>query len=104
MYIYMSCNSTNTSKKPPNLLLQFTQDSELPHILMSDFGESEVLSAQKQQERTGATGTLEFMPPELLEKDSQGRYREEHSLKADIWSLGVVLYFLCLLNSCLQKE
>lgn len=72
-------------------------DSSLdpPRILISDFGECEVLSDVHQQERTGATGTLEFMPPELLSRDSSGSFRQDHSQKADIWSLGVVLYFLC---------
>ena len=70
-------------------------DSELPHILLSDFGECELISDEHQRERTGSTGTLEFMPPELLKKDTQGHYVQDHSLKADIWSLGVVLYFLC---------
>ena len=67
----------------------------LPRIMISDFGECQVLSEEEQLERTGATGTLEFMPPELLQRDSKGQYMPSHSLKADIWSLGVVLYFLC---------
>ncbi|TPX66949.1 hypothetical protein SpCBS45565_g04125 [Spizellomyces sp. 'palustris'] len=84
--------------KPPNLLLHFADPSdkdEIPRILISDFGECEVLSDETQRERTGATGTLEFMPPELLVKDSSGHYLNDHSPKADMWSLGVVLYFLC---------
>ena len=36
------------------------------------------------------------MPPELLYKDEvSGEFVHGHSLKADIWSLGVILYFLC---------
>ena len=31
----------------------------------------------------------------MLEKDSFGNYRNDHSLKGDLFSLGVVLYFLC---------
>ncbi|KAJ3021162.1 putative serine/threonine-protein kinase iks1 [Thoreauomyces humboldtii] len=98
--------------KPPNLLLRFPPASSsssgsptspvslgstpvLPRVLISDFGECEVLSDKAQRERTGATGTLEFMPPELLTRDSHGRYTPDHSPKADLWSLGVVLYFLC---------
>ncbi|KAI8817724.1 kinase-like domain-containing protein [Fimicolochytrium jonesii] len=84
--------------KPPNLLLRYAdpdERNEIPRILISDFGECEVLSDESQRERTGATGTLEFMPPELLVKDSAGHYMNDHSPKADMWSLGVVLYFLC---------
>ncbi|KAJ3300537.1 putative serine/threonine-protein kinase iks1 [Borealophlyctis nickersoniae] len=84
--------------KPPNLLLHYAdprEKDEIPRILISDFGECEVISDQEQRERTGATGTLEFMPPELLMKDESGRYLNDHSPKADMWSLGIVLYFLC---------
>lgn len=66
-----------------------------PAILISDFGECEVTTDHDHRKRTGATGTLEFMPPELLTKDSQGNYIPNHSPSADMWSLGVVLYFIC---------
>ncbi|TPX78653.1 hypothetical protein CcCBS67573_g00037 [Chytriomyces confervae] len=93
--------------KPPNLLLQWKNKddpNEIPHLLISDFGECEIINdkltrAQDSpfnQNRTGATGTLEFMSPELLERDpTTGRYTQPHTLKGDMFSLGVVLYFLC---------
>nr|KAJ3423202.1 putative serine/threonine-protein kinase iks1 [Polyrhizophydium stewartii] len=83
--------------KPPNLLLRYADSSRsgIPRILISDFGECEVISDAVERERTGATGTLEFMPPELLRKDHNNQYLSNHSTKADMWSLGVVLYFLC---------
>ncbi|KAI9208127.1 kinase-like domain-containing protein [Polychytrium aggregatum] len=84
--------------KPPNLLLHWidqTNQDEIPTILLSDFGECEVISDQSARARTGATGTLEFMPPELLQRDEHGSYLPNHSPKADLWSLGVVLYYLC---------
>ncbi|KAK6097082.1 putative serine/threonine-protein kinase iks1 [Batrachochytrium dendrobatidis] len=83
--------------KPPNLLLRYADEHRngIPRVLISDFGECEVISDAMERERTGATGTLEFMPPELLHKDVCGQYLPNHSLKADIWSLGVVLYYLC---------
>ncbi|KAH9275534.1 hypothetical protein BASA83_001816 [Batrachochytrium salamandrivorans] len=83
--------------KPPNLLIRFPDShrSGIPRILISDFGECEVISDAMERERTGATGTLEFMPPELLQKNISGQYLSNHSTKADIWSLGVVLYYLC---------
>ncbi|KAI8917492.1 kinase-like domain-containing protein [Powellomyces hirtus] len=89
--------------KPPNLLLQFAdpnERNEIPRVLISDFGECEVLAetqTQTHRERTGATGTLEFMAPELLEKDpaTGSFFNDQHSPSADLWSLGVVLYFLC---------
>ncbi|KAJ3126629.1 putative serine/threonine-protein kinase iks1 [Physocladia obscura] len=94
--------------KPPNLLLQFQNPKdpdEIPRILISDFGECEVIGEKVQRaetaanRRTGATGTLEFMCPELLERDEvTGKYRHDHSVKGDMFSLGVVLYFLCYSN------
>ncbi|KAJ3192781.1 putative serine/threonine-protein kinase iks1 [Entophlyctis luteolus] len=93
--------------KPPNLLLRFRDlkdPDEIPRVLISDFGECEVLGEKVQRVetpsarpvRTGATGTLEFMCPELLERDPvTGAYCHDHSVKGDMFSLGVVLYFLC---------
>ena len=83
--------------KPPNLLLQYA-DGQLigvPKVLISDFGECQITDDDFERDRTGATGTLEFMPPELLVKDINGKYLPNHSTKADMWSLGVVLYYLC---------
>ncbi|KAJ3329057.1 hypothetical protein HDU91_003946 [Kappamyces sp. JEL0680] len=83
--------------KPPNLLLSFATEERLglPRVMISDFGECEVLSEEQASKRSGATGTLEFMPPEMLQKDSRGNYIPNHSVSVDLWSLGVVLYFLC---------
>ncbi|KAJ3045693.1 putative serine/threonine-protein kinase iks1 [Rhizophlyctis rosea] len=84
--------------KPPNLLLHYSDvrdKEEIPRVLISDFGECEVISDAEQRERTGATGTLEFMPPELLARNEAGQFVNDHSPKADMWSLGIVLYFLC---------
>ena len=61
--------------------------------MISDFGECQLIDALDI--RTGATGTLEFLAPEMLMKDCDGRWLPSSSTKGDIWSLGVVLYFLC---------
>ena len=45
--------------------------------------------------RSGGTGTLEYMPPEVLQRDPFGNYLPNHSITIDLWSLGVVLYFIC---------
>ncbi len=49
--------------KPPNLLLHYPNDEKvgIPRVLLSDFGECEMM--EEWHLRTGATGTLEFMPP-----------------------------------------
>ncbi|KAF9350987.1 putative serine/threonine-protein kinase iks1 [Mortierella sp. AD094] len=87
--------------KPPNLLLSYSNsrvkgaNGERPRILITDFGECEILDQAAKRDRTGATGTLEFLAPELLAVDAEGRYTNEFSFKGDMWSLGMVLYFLC---------
>lgn len=58
--------------KPPNLLLSYSDSrikgtkGERPRILITDFGECEILDQAAKRDRTGATGTLEFLAPELL--------------------------------------
>ncbi|KAJ3091995.1 putative serine/threonine-protein kinase iks1 [Quaeritorhiza haematococci] len=97
--------------KPTNLLLHYSDPSsrsEIPRVLISDFGECEYASSRNKNstsetakvavsktDRTGATGTLEFMAPELLRRDRGGRFTGTHSSKSDMWSLGIVLYYLC---------
>ncbi|KAG0199883.1 putative serine/threonine-protein kinase iks1 [Mortierella sp. GBA30] len=61
--------------KPPNLLLSYSSSQvkgskgERPRVLITDFGECEVLDQAAKRDRTGATGTLEFLAPELLAED-----------------------------------
>ncbi|KAF9909755.1 putative serine/threonine-protein kinase iks1 [Linnemannia zychae] len=87
--------------KPPNLLLSYSNSQvkgtkgERPRILITDFGECEISDQAAKRDRTGATGTLEFLAPELLTVDANGRYTDEFSFKGDMWSLGMVLYYLC---------
>lgn len=67
-----------------------------PRVLISDFGECEDLEGELSvNNRTGATGTLEFMAPEHVQLDPRGRHIVDYSPKADMWSLGMVLYYLC---------
>ncbi|CAG8593855.1 8236_t:CDS:10, partial [Cetraspora pellucida] len=84
--------------KPSNLPLQYdnSEDSTvIPRVLISDFGECEILDQLSERDRPGATGTLEIMAPELLTVDERGRYFKEYYQKSDMWLLGMVLYYLC---------
>jgi serine/threonine protein kinase len=88
--------------KPPNLLLKYSGESmknNLPSVVISDFGECEdLLNSSEIIARSGATGTLEYTAPELLKTDSAGLYYVEFSTSTDLWSLGMILYFLCFSN------
>jgi serine/threonine protein kinase len=43
---------------------------------------------------TGATGTISYCAPEVLKRDASGRYAN-FTTKSDIFSLGMILYFMC---------
>ncbi|KAI9274294.1 kinase-like domain-containing protein [Phascolomyces articulosus] len=104
-------NIVHRDLKPPNLLLKWDERKRshdqpnewrgafqfpgIPRVLISDFGECEDLEGVPDMDRTGATGTLEFMAPEHVRLDPRGRHLKEYSPKADMWSLGMVLYYLC---------
>ncbi|CEP08946.1 hypothetical protein [Parasitella parasitica] len=94
-------NIVHRDLKPPNLLLQYDERNRhgnqgIPRVLISDFGECEDLDETRiDDNRTGATGTLEFMAPEHVRLDPRGRNTVDYSPRADMWSLGMVLYFLC---------
>jgi len=83
--------------KPSNLLLNFDRDKiTRPNVLITDFGEcTNTWINLQSEERTGATGTIEFVAPELFQKDLlTGKLTQGHSEKTDMWSLGMILYFL----------
>ncbi|KAJ3433884.1 serine/threonine-protein kinase iks1-related [Anaeramoeba flamelloides] len=74
--------------KPQNILLK-TEEERVSKIkaLLSDFGTSQI--AGQKYTHTGFTGTVEFTAPELLNDEKQ-----LPNFLSDIWSLGVILYFL----------
>ena len=57
---------------------------------MGDFGIARVLSSTRENART-VVGTPYYLAPEVVES-------RPYSFKADIWSLGVMLYELCALR------
>lgn len=65
--------------KPENLLIGSDGD-----IKMSDFGWS-VHTSQSRNRRNTLCGTLDYLPPEMVEGVS-------HDNSVDIWSLGVLAY------------
>lgn len=77
--------------KPNNCLLHETSDGI--RVLVSDFGE--VQSQNAMRKSTGATGTVSYCAPEVLRRDYPDGPFGNFTYKSDIFSLGMILYFLC---------
>ncbi|KAJ5498068.1 hypothetical protein N7453_007119 [Penicillium expansum] len=77
--------------KPNNCLLHETSDGI--RVLVSDFGEVQSQNAMRQS--TGATGTLSYCAPEVLRQEYPDGPFGNFTFKSDIFSLGMILYFLC---------
>ena len=77
--------------KPQNCLLHETTDGI--RVLVSDFGEVQTQDAMRMS--TGATGTLSYCAPEVLRRDYPDGPFGNFTFKSDIFSLGMILYFLC---------
>lgn len=72
-------NLVHRDIKPENLLLD-----ENFSVKLCDFGWS-VLLDNPEEIRSSIAGTYQYMPPEIV-------FDRRHSSKADVWSLGVLLY------------
>ncbi|KAL5606397.1 hypothetical protein BROUX41_002814 [Berkeleyomyces rouxiae] len=92
--VYLHANSyIHRDLKPSNCLLHHDGNSSVPTTcLISDFGEVQVENATRKS--TGSTGTISYCAPEVLRKDHTGRYGN-FTTKSDIFSLGMILYFMC---------
>ncbi|ANZ76806.1 BA75_04196T0 [Komagataella pastoris] len=80
--------------KPSNCLLKYRYEKEvtqldlyndIPKVMVSDFGEGTFDNIQRSS--SGYTGTLEFTAPEV--------FGSNYSRASDVYSLGLILYFLC---------
>jgi serine/threonine protein kinase len=78
--------------KPQNCLLHEEKDGDI-RVLISDFGE--VQSADAVRKSTGATGTISYCAPEVLLPQYENGPLGEFTFKSDVFSLGMILYFLC---------
>jgi serine/threonine protein kinase len=77
--------------KPSNCLLHDTGKDI--RVLVSDFGEVQAENVIRRS--TGATGTVSYCAPEVVRiEQSTGAYGN-FTTKSDIFSLGMILYFLC---------
>lgn len=77
--------------KPSNCLLHRTGHET--RVLVSDFGEAQYEYIARKS--TGATGTISYCAPEVLMKVSDDGPFGNFTFKSDIFSLGMILHFLC---------
>ena len=80
--------------KPSNCLLHdFGGKGGQLRVLVSDFGEVQVENMVRKS--TGATGTVSYCAPEVLRRSSTTGELGNFTAKSDIFSLGMILYFIC---------
>jgi serine/threonine protein kinase len=77
--------------KPSNCLLH--QVGGEIRVLVSDFGEVQATTAVRKS--TGATGTISYCAPEVLQRETPNGPYQNFTVKSDVFSLGMILYFLC---------
>lgn len=77
--------------KPNNCLLHKYGNSVT--CLISDFGE--VQQENMDRKSTGATGTVSYCAPEVLKQDFITGKFGNFTYKSDMFSLGMILYFMC---------
>lgn len=80
--------------KPSNCLLHRTGHET--RVMVSDFGEAQYEYIARKS--TGATGTISYCAPEVLMKESDDGPFGNFTFKSDIFSLGMILHFLCFAN------
>lgn len=97
-------NYIHRDLKPSNVLMQHLSPGEPSsspsHLrcLISDFGEVQASSAARAA--TGATGTISYCAPEVLLPPPKTPGGDDlrfgnFTAKSDIFSLGMILYFMC---------
>ncbi|KAL9066631.1 MAG: hypothetical protein Q9157_007080 [Trypethelium eluteriae] len=77
--------------KPSNCLLH--DDGHKVRVLVSDFGEVQAVNMNRKS--TGATGTISYCAPEVLRRESPTGPLGNFTTKSDIFSLGMIVYFMC---------
>ncbi|KAH6609036.1 iks kinase [Trichoderma cornu-damae] len=85
-----AANYVHRDLKPSNCLLH--REGGKLRCLISDFGE--VQPEHVVRKSTGTTGTISYCAPEVLRMDETGNYGN-FTTKSDIFSLGMILYFMC---------
>jgi serine/threonine protein kinase len=85
-----AANYIHRDLKPSNCLLH--REGGKLRCLISDFGEVQPENVVRKS--TGTTGTISYCAPEVIRVDETGKYGN-FTTKSDIFSLGMILYFMC---------
>ena len=68
--------------KPENIMID-----KFNNVKLTDFGLSRYMPEESNYQLTGGTGTIRYMAPEVY-------LGEKYDLKADVYSLGFILYYI----------
>lgn len=80
--------------KPSNCLLHEPVPGHGLRVLVSDFGEVQMVDAMRAS--TGTTGTISYCAPEVLRRAGPGGEEfGNFTTKSDVFSLGMILHFIC---------
>jgi surface protein len=77
--------------KPLNILVKYEGEKEKNNYILKicDYGEAKVLAKTKTL-LSKVVGTYTFMAPEIMLKKENTKF----DLKCDLWSLGIIIYYL----------
>ncbi|CAK7236924.1 putative serine/threonine-protein kinase iks1 [Sporothrix bragantina] len=86
-----AANYIHRDLKPSNCLLH--REGRIVTCLISDFGEVQAENVARKS--TGTTGTISYCAPEVLRQDPVTGLYGNFTTKSDVFSLGMILYFMC---------
>uniref|UniRef100_A0A0N5BC48 non-specific serine/threonine protein kinase n=1 Tax=Strongyloides papillosus TaxID=174720 RepID=A0A0N5BC48_STREA len=80
--------------KNDNILLEYNNENDVPHLVLADFGLSHSTGSWKLKYRYGMTkcGNIALQPPEIALVNPEEGYEIINYEKSDVWSAGAVGY------------
>ncbi|CCF55612.1 hypothetical protein KAFR_0A01740 [Kazachstania africana CBS 2517] len=104
-----TASESNGQAKNDGMQGEFDQNEKsFPTIVIGDLGESQI--AGETRSATGCTGTLEFTAPEVIITDnlenwnSKNLHYNEYTFASDMYSLGMLCYFITFGNLPFSSE
>uniref|UniRef100_A0A0K0FCR3 non-specific serine/threonine protein kinase n=1 Tax=Strongyloides venezuelensis TaxID=75913 RepID=A0A0K0FCR3_STRVS len=80
--------------KNDNILLEYNNENDVPHLVLADFGLSHSTGSWKLKYRYGMSkcGNIALQPPEIALVNPEEGYEIINYEKSDVWSAGAVGY------------